>query len=96
MKVNVNFTLDIDPAAWLERNNDPVTPGMALFRVEDEVRAHAENVVRDLFADMGWTIKCCTRCGLALTGVDTFGDYTDTEGQLRCTRIDGQPHRINV
>lgn len=57
MKVNVSFTLNIDPAAWLERNNEPVTLGLELFRVEDEVRAHAENVVRDLFADMGWTVE---------------------------------------
>lgn len=56
MHVNVNFTLNIDPAAWLERNGEPVTPGLELFRVEDEVRAHAENVVRGLFADMGWTV----------------------------------------
>ena len=59
MKVTINFTLDIDPAAWATRSGatSTIIPGMELFRVEDEVRAHAENVVRDLFADMGWTVE---------------------------------------
>jgi hypothetical protein len=45
MRVDVSFTLDVDPTAW---SGDSV---------EDEVRSHAENVVRDLFDDQGWTLQ---------------------------------------
>jgi hypothetical protein len=59
MHVNVNFTLNIDPAEWATTSASTIRPDApdAMERIADEVRAHAENVVRDLFADMGWTIE---------------------------------------
>ena len=58
MQVPVSFTLDIDPAEWATTSAsttiNPEAPD-AMDRIAAEVRAHAENVVRDLFTDMGWT-----------------------------------------
>jgi hypothetical protein len=36
----------------------------------------------------------CARCGMTLVGPDSFGDYSDEDGQLRCTRLDGEPHAL--
>lgn len=59
MHVNVNFTLEIDPAAWGTTSASTVNPESpdAMQRIREEVRAHAENVVRDLFDNMGWTVE---------------------------------------
>lgn len=59
MNVTVNFTLNIDPAEWATTSASTVNPDSAdgLDRIADEVRTHAENVVRSLFADMGWTVE---------------------------------------
>ena len=63
MYVNVSFTLDIDPAEWACTSASTIRPDApdAMGRIADEVRAHAENVVRDLFADMGWTVEAPTQ-----------------------------------
>ena len=59
MNVTVNFTLNIDPAEWACTTASTVQPDSpdAMDRIAAEVRAHAENVVRGLFEDMGWAIK---------------------------------------
>ena len=58
MKVNVAFTLDIDPAEWegrLEGEPQPVTLDEATTaRIAAEAASHAESVVRDLYYDQGW------------------------------------------
>ena len=58
MKVNVAFTLDIDPAEWegrLEGEPQPVTLDEATTaRIAAEAASHAESVVRDLYFDQGW------------------------------------------
>lgn len=58
MIVNVNFTLDIDPAEWAVSSAstiDPESPD-AMQRIADEVCAHCEDVVRGLYEDMGWVV----------------------------------------
>jgi hypothetical protein len=72
MFININFTLDIDTAQWaddkrpaIERllpSKFPFTPPDindpdVVDRISKEVRAHAENVIRDLYEDMGWIGK---------------------------------------
>jgi len=59
MNVTVTFTLTIDPAEWATTSASTVDPESpdAMDRIAAEVRAHAENVVRDLYADMGWTVE---------------------------------------
>lgn len=59
MNVNVSFTLNIDPAEWACTSASTINPESpdAMDRIAAEVRAHAENVVRDLFHDMGWTVE---------------------------------------
>lgn len=59
MHVNVNFTLDIDPDEWEGRIAgvpvpvDPHDPD-TVDRITKQVRAHVENVIRDLYTDQGW------------------------------------------
>lgn len=59
MNVTVSFTLNIDPAEWATTSASDVQPDApdAMDRIAAEVRAHAESVVRDLYADMGWTVE---------------------------------------
>jgi hypothetical protein len=59
MNVTVTFTLTIDPAEWATTSASAVNPEApeAMDRIAAEVREHAENVVRDLYADMGWTVE---------------------------------------
>jgi hypothetical protein len=59
MYININFTLDIDTAEWEGRRQGAPTPvdindPDVVDRISKEVRAHAENVIRDLYEDMGW------------------------------------------
>jgi|688.fasta_scaffold2321274_1 hypothetical protein len=66
MFINVNFTLNINPNEWEGRAsgvpaevvdiNDPDI----VDRISKEVRAHAENVIRDLYEDMGWIVDAAT------------------------------------
>ena len=64
MNVNINFTINVDADEWCNRNRAPFVavdqndPDV-VHEVSVTVRAHAENVIRDLFADMGWTIQEC-------------------------------------
>jgi hypothetical protein len=51
MDIPVAFTLNIDPAEWC-RESGTVT---AMETLPADVAHHAENVVRDLFWDQGWT-----------------------------------------
>lgn len=58
MHVNVSFTLDIDPNEWEGRlTGVPVAVNVSdertAERIRKEVRAHAEEVVRNLYFDMG-------------------------------------------
>ncbi len=67
--------------------------GLGVFaatKVQDY--ADSPQTFRDLAARTGTTT--CRRCALTVAGPDTFGDYTDTDGQLRCTRVDGEPHAV--
>jgi len=59
MDVTVNFTLTIDPAEWACTSASTVNPESpdAMDRIAAEVQRHAENVIRDLYADMGWTVN---------------------------------------
>jgi hypothetical protein len=55
MRVEVSFALEVDTAEWMDRNGDAAGYGSdARQVVAGEVRAHAENVVRDLYEDQGW------------------------------------------
>lgn len=55
MKVTVSFTLDVDVAEWVYRDNTTIVgKDEARRRVAVEVPAHAEYVVTELFRDMGW------------------------------------------
>lgn len=66
MKVNVSFTLDVDPVEWLGRPyfGQMRKPAEAASVetidetvVQSEVRFHAESVIRDLYTDQGWLIE---------------------------------------
>lgn len=54
VRVTVNFTLDINPVAWTDEKAVAIDR-IAAERIDAEVRAHAESIVRDLFHDQGWT-----------------------------------------
>jgi hypothetical protein len=49
VKVHVSFDLEIDADEWR------ATSANKGENVSETVAAHAEMVVRDLYADMGWT-----------------------------------------
>lgn len=59
MHINICFTLNINPNEWEGRMKGvPVTVDVYdpdfVQRITEEVRAHAENVIRDLYEDQGW------------------------------------------
>lgn len=60
MHVSVHFDLEIDPAEWEGRHRGVAQPvrldHTTLIRITNEVRAHAENVIRDLYEDQGWAV----------------------------------------
>lgn len=51
--VLINFTLDINPAAW-EDKNAVALDSQTRNRIALEVANHAEAMVRDQFYDQGW------------------------------------------
>jgi len=55
VKVTVSFDLEIDPEVWRTEGRPTPSSAQTDAEVAAEVRQHAENVVRDLFYDMGWT-----------------------------------------
>ena len=59
MNVTINFSLPIEINAWVYRNGGPIVAKTADLheRVAAEVQAHAENVIRDLYEDMGWIVE---------------------------------------
>jgi hypothetical protein len=62
MNVTVSFTININAAEWEGRKTGVpaqigVVPPHIRARITEEVQSHAENVVRDLYADMGWTVE---------------------------------------
>lgn len=61
--VHVSFMLNIDLAEWVGRHkgipadidfSDDSGVDRLAATVAREVQAHAENVIRDLYTDMGW------------------------------------------
>lgn len=56
MRVNINFTLDMDVTEWVGDAVDASDPAV-VERVSAEVRSHAETVIRDLYRDQGWTTE---------------------------------------
>ena len=61
MKVRVSFTLDIDVNEWEGRHRGIPVDGVVdvhnptvYLRITNQVREHAENVVRALYEDQGW------------------------------------------
>jgi 23S rRNA U2552 (ribose-2'-O)-methylase RlmE/FtsJ len=63
MHINVNFTLNINPNEWEGRASGVPTAAVDIndpdtwARIRKEVRAHAENVICDLYTDMGWIVE---------------------------------------
>lgn len=62
MHINVSFTLNIDPDEWEGRIAGVPVPVDVhdpdfVQRITEEVRAHAENVIRDLYTDQGWIVE---------------------------------------
>jgi hypothetical protein len=53
VRVTVRFTLDVDPAQWLQVPEEAVSAHQEIL-VASEVREHARSVVTDLFEDQGW------------------------------------------
>ncbi len=59
MHVTVKLDLDINVSEWITRNSDQSAVGATIpphirAKVSEEVQAHVENVIRDLYFDQGW------------------------------------------